>query len=174
MPAYNAAEFIAEAIDSVINQTFTGWELIVINDGSSDETEAIVKSFTDERIKLISQENKGLGAARNNGMEAAVGNWIAFLDSDDVWLPNKLQLQQRFIIDNLDVDVFYSTGYMLSADAPVRLPYNLPVAFGKFSGNEMYLKQFTANHIPVLSACVKQSWCKRVGKQKEELKGSED
>lgn len=174
MPAYNASAFIAGAIGSVINQTFTNWELIVINDGSSDETENVVKSFVDARIKLINQVNKGLGAARNNGIEAATGNWIAFLDSDDIWLPNKLQLQYQFIGNSPDVDVFYSNGYMLSADAPIRLPYNLPVAIGKFSGDDMYVKQFIGNHIPVLSACVKQSWCKKVGKQKEELIGSED
>jgi len=96
MPAYNSARYISDAIESVKNQTFQNWELIVIDDGSSDGTAQIVKSFSsgDERIVLYeSGERLGVSAARNKAVSLARGEWIAFLDSDDMWAPSKLEKQ---------------------------------------------------------------------------------
>jgi teichuronic acid biosynthesis glycosyltransferase TuaG len=176
MPAYNAAVFIAEAIRSVIDQSYQNWELIVVNDGSADHTPAIVETFAlqDKRVKLLNQENKGLGAARNAGMDGAAGQWIAFLDADDLWLTNKLQVQYLFIRENPGVDVLYADGYTLTPDAPIKLFYHFQVAKGISSGAQMYQRLFSANCIPVLSACVKKEWNNRIGGQNEETKGSED
>lgn len=87
MPAYNVAAYIEESIRSVIEQEYTAWELIVINDGSSDSTSAIVRSLAekDSRIKLYEQENRGVSAARNLGITMAAGKYLAFLDGDDLW-----------------------------------------------------------------------------------------
>jgi glycosyltransferase involved in cell wall biosynthesis len=94
LPAYNAAEYIAQAIESVIRQSWTDWELIIVNDGSRDNTNDIIVSFLkDERIRLVTQENGGVSRARNRGIQLARGNWIAFLDADDIWLPEKLKKQ---------------------------------------------------------------------------------
>lgn len=96
IPTYNASRFINQTIDSVIAQTFKDYEIIVVDDGSSDSTEEIVKSYGD-KVRYIYQDNAGDGPARNTGIKAAKGEWIAFLDHDDQWLPDKLQQQSEFI-----------------------------------------------------------------------------
>jgi len=94
MPAYNAARYIAGAIRSVIDQTFSNWELIIVDDGSQDETAAIIKPFLDDaRISYIHKENGGAATARNVGIKVSHGNLIAFLDADDLWVPEKLARQ---------------------------------------------------------------------------------
>lgn len=90
IPTYNRATFISKAIESVIHQTYTDWELIVINDGSTDNTKEVITSFTDERIKYFYQQNAERSAARNNGISKATGEWICFLDSDDEYLSDHL------------------------------------------------------------------------------------
>jgi len=99
-PVYNAERFISETIDSVINQTYQDWELILVNDCSSDHSDRIVEDYVakDVRIKLINlKENSGAAVARNVGIEAARGQYIAFVDSDDCWAPSKLMDQLDFM-----------------------------------------------------------------------------
>lgn len=94
IPTYNRAHLIERAIKSVLNQTYRDFELIIVDDGSTDNTAKVVKSFNDGRIKYIKQQkNKGGSAVRNIGIKAASGKYIAFLDSDDEWLSNKLNKQ---------------------------------------------------------------------------------
>lgn len=93
MPAYNAGQFIAEAIRSVINQTYKNWELIIVNDGSTDETVSIIKTFPDERIKIFHQENKGQCAAANKAFKMSNGALIKFFDADDILSPSMLASQ---------------------------------------------------------------------------------
>ena len=100
MPAYNSEQFIGEAIGSVVQQTFTCWELLIIDDGSTDRTSEIAKSFAaqDDRIKYIKLENNcGASTARNTAMDIAGGKYLAFLDSDDTWFPKKLAVQVSFM-----------------------------------------------------------------------------
>ncbi len=102
-PTYNGARFIAETIQSVKAQTFTNWELLIVDDCSLDNTVDIVKKEMklDSRIKLIELlENGGPANARNKAINAAVGNYLAFLDSDDLWFPNKLERQLMFMKKN--------------------------------------------------------------------------
>lgn len=87
IPAYNAARHIRRSLDSVLAQTYPEFEVIVVDDGSVDQTSAIVMSYTDPRVQLIRQPNAGVSAARNRGIEAARGDWIAFIDADDRWEP---------------------------------------------------------------------------------------
>lgn len=94
VPAYNAARFLGRAIQSILAQSLPVHEVIVIDDGSSDDTLAIAQSFGD-RVKVIAQANQGAPASRNRGIEEASGNQIAFLDSDDLWLPHKLESQWK-------------------------------------------------------------------------------
>jgi glycosyltransferase involved in cell wall biosynthesis len=94
IPCYNAAHFVAETIRSVAAQSYSNWELILIDDGSSDNTVEVIQPFLeDRRIRFHTQKNQGVSAARNNGAAFARGDFIAFLDSDDVWLPEKLHRQ---------------------------------------------------------------------------------
>lgn len=87
MPAYNRERYISSALNSVLAQTCSDWECIVVDDGSSDTTQAIVREFAavEPRIRLIERSNGGPGAARNDGAKEAIGKYLAFLDSDDVW-----------------------------------------------------------------------------------------
>jgi glycosyltransferase involved in cell wall biosynthesis len=90
MPVYNVEKYVAESIQSVLDQTYSDFELNIVNDGSTDNTANVVRSFQDARIRLITQENKGVSVARNKGIEAALGDYIAFLDGDDLWCPDCL------------------------------------------------------------------------------------
>jgi glycosyltransferase involved in cell wall biosynthesis len=96
MPTFNRADTIRRAIRSVQTQTFTDWELIVVDDGSTDNTVALIEGL-DPRLKLIRQENQGTAGARNAGLSASAGSYIAFLDSDDEWLPHHLELCVSFL-----------------------------------------------------------------------------
>lgn len=101
MPTYNCGRFIREAIDSVLAQTYQSWELLIVDDGSTDDTQAIVGSCTDERIRYMRNErNTGGALTRNRALREAKGRYIAFLDADDVWLPEKLEKQIAFMADN--------------------------------------------------------------------------
>lgn len=108
IPAYNVAKFIGEALNSVFAQSFTDYEVIVVNDGSPDtsELERTLAPYM-PRIVYIKQENQGVSAARNNGIKAARGSFIAFLDGDDVWLPHYLEVQVQRIQADPSIDVLY-------------------------------------------------------------------
>ena len=102
-PAYNAAEFLPETIESVLKQTFSDWEMIIIDDCSEDNTFEIATNYSvkDSRIKVIKNEvNSGVAATRNHGLDVASGDYIAFVDSDDMWLPEKLKKQIQFMEEN--------------------------------------------------------------------------
>ncbi|TCS72483.1 teichuronic acid biosynthesis glycosyltransferase TuaG [Sulfuritortus calidifontis] len=98
-PAYKAADFVGEAIRSVQAQGFMDWEMLIVDDGSPDQTAAVVRGYCekDSRVKLIRQKNSGPAMARQAALEAAQGRYIAFLDSDDCWLPEKLSRQLEFM-----------------------------------------------------------------------------
>lgn len=107
MPSWNTAKFIAESIQCVIDQTYTNWELIIVDDCSNDNTDEVVKHFlSDTRIKYLHNEkNSGAALTRNYAIREAQGEYIAFLDSDDLWMPDKLEKQVRFMKEH---------GYVLS------------------------------------------------------------
>ena len=100
MPAYNAAGYIAEAIGSVLQQSFTDFELLIVDDGSSDNTVFMIRQFNDPRIRLLQQERKGIGAALNTGLQSARGCYVARFDADDICLPQRLQRQYDFLESN--------------------------------------------------------------------------
>ncbi len=91
MPVYNAELFLREAIQSVINQTYVNWELIIINDGSTDQSCAIAESYEDERIHIYSRENQGVSSARNHGIKHMNGEYFCFLDADDTFSTHSLE-----------------------------------------------------------------------------------
>ncbi len=100
IPAYNAEAFIGKAVDSVLAQSYAHFELLIINDGSTDNTAAIINDYQDTRIHLITQVNGGLSNARNTGIQTAQGNYLAFLDADDYWAPTKLAKQVALLQQN--------------------------------------------------------------------------
>ncbi len=174
MPAYNAAKYIQASIDSVRQQTFTNWELIIINDGSTDNTIEIVKENEriDTRIKLINQKNSKQGAARNAGLRLAKGEWIAFIDADDLWMPQKLETQ---LLPQFDADVIYTGGTILFEENKTTKRYQSE--YGAYTGSEMYNILFCRyNIIPNLSVMMKAHLVSKIGYQDEsmEINCSED
>jgi len=111
IPAYNAERTILETIASVQNQTFSDFEIIIINDGSKDRTLEIIQSVSDEKIKIISCENSGVCEARNRGISHACGEFVSFIDADDLWTPEKLEDQLNALRNKTDADVAYSWTY---------------------------------------------------------------
>jgi glycosyltransferase involved in cell wall biosynthesis len=115
MPAYNAGKYIAESIDSVMAQTYNNWELIIIDDESVDNTASIVKKYliTEKRISYLWQKNGKQGKARNEGIKKTDGEYIAFIDADDIWLPEKLSKQIVQLNQNC-VDLVFGYSFELS------------------------------------------------------------
>ncbi|WP_448702967.1 glycosyltransferase family 2 protein [Mucilaginibacter sp. AW1-3] len=174
MPAFNAERFIEETILSVQNQTYTDWELIIVDDGSTDQTAAIVKSMqADKRIKYVYQQNKKQAAARNNALSNATGNWIAFLDADDVWPALKLEKQLKYA-EEINADVFYTGGEIVDEQGRFISGYN--TVYGRCPAIEMYKLLFEGNPIPILSVMFKREWFEKVGLQDEDTRmtGCED
>jgi len=115
MPAYNVAPYIRAAIDSVIAQTVGDWELLIADDGSTDDTAAIVLAYaaTDARVRLLQQPNAGIAAARNRAVRESTGEFLAILDSDDLWEPGYLAAQLAIFAKHPDVDIVTGNGWFL-------------------------------------------------------------
>jgi glycosyltransferase involved in cell wall biosynthesis len=108
IPAYNAMHYLPETINSLLNQTFTDFEAIVINDGSTDNIKSWFGNLKDSRLKIISQANQGQSKARNVGLTHAQGKYVAFLDADDLWAPSKLEKQVSILESNPEAGVVYT------------------------------------------------------------------
>ncbi|MCL1465901.1 glycosyltransferase family 2 protein [Argonema galeatum] len=108
IPAYNAEKTILETIQSLQKQTFTDFEIIVINDGSTDGTVELLNAIEDSRVKVFSYENGGLPVARNRGIDRATGEYITFVDADDLWTPDKLELQLTALRQHPEAGIAYS------------------------------------------------------------------
>lgn len=124
IPAYNAAEYISEALDSVFSQTFTDFEVIVINDGSPDteKFERVIQPYR-QRMVYLKQENQGPSAARNLGIRHSRGEYLAFLDSDDSWLPEYLAAQMKLFDETPSLDLVYSDILNYSDSVSTGIPY---------------------------------------------------
>ena len=127
MAAYNADKTISIAINSVLHQTYTNWELLVINDCSIDNTAEIVQEFTDPRIHLLNNEsNGGVSVTRRKGMDAATGEWIAVLNSDDAWVPDKLEKQIK-LAEKIGAElVFTGSAFMDDDGNPIDWQLHVP------------------------------------------------
>lgn len=108
IPAYGVEKYIGAAIESVLSQTYKNFEIIVVDDGSPDRTVEICQQFIDPRIKIVSQKNRGLAGARNTGIRHAHGDYLAFLDGDDLWLPEKLEKHLEHLENSSTVGISFS------------------------------------------------------------------
>ncbi|OKS85649.1 glycosyltransferase [Mucilaginibacter polytrichastri] len=127
MPAYNAGLYIAEAIESVLQQTFTNFELLIINDGSTDDTAAIVASFNDDRIVLINQPNEGVAGALNTGLRLANAPYIARFDADDICYPNRLAVQYGFMLTHPEYHIIGSATDYVDKDGNHIFNFEAPI-----------------------------------------------
>lgn len=142
IPAYNASQCIERAIDSVLAQTFADYEIIVVDDGSTDNTAEIIRQYGD-KVKYIRQDNAGVSVARNTAIAAAKGDWIAFLDADDEWLPEKLFLQMELVRRNPDLRWCASNYYQSDGrtSAPVA---NTEVVRKALAGRDYFENYFSS------------------------------
>jgi len=151
IPAYNQAEFLGEAIQSVLNQTYTQFEIIVVNDASPDQTNEVVAQYNDSRVRNITHEkNRGLPASRNTGMKAAKGEIIALLDSDDIFHPDKLKTHIAFLQAHPEIGVTYNPRFNLNPSSfiirdmwkpPSRVDLSDLVLGFPFSPSDMVLRR---------------------------------
>ena len=169
MPAYNAERYIAASVRSALAQTYQNWELIIVDDGSTDGTAAVAKGFADAdaRVRYVYQKNGRLGNARNTGIRHARGPLVAFLDSDDLWMEEKLELQVR-AMEESGADIVFTDGFIFYDDDVRDESLTFSTASGRLSGGEMADYMLPDNRIPVLSVMVRKSWLDRVGPFDEE------
>ncbi len=111
---YNSQRFIRETLKSVLAQSYTDFEIVIIDDGSIDNTKNIIESFSDPRIRYFYQENQGLSASRNKAVALSKGQFIALLDHDDIWEPDKLRLQIKLLDSDVEIGVVFSDGYAIN------------------------------------------------------------
>ena len=161
---------VGEAIQSVLDQTFADFELIVVDDGSTDNTQDRVRNFVDARIKYIYQENAGLAAARNTGIDQAKGVYVAFLDDDDIYLPDKLGAHVRFMQEDTSIG-WTAGGTLLSVDSVTPVAERLPWRGNASLDVRTWLSECL---IPPHAALVKRCWMTRVNGFDEKLRQAED
>jgi glycosyltransferase involved in cell wall biosynthesis len=125
MPAYNAGSYIGEAVQSVLDQTFTDFELLIVNDGSTDNTLEILNSFNDPRIRIINRSNGGVSAALNTGIENSVTNLIARFDADDLCMPDRLEKQVAFMAENPDYILIGSNAEYITEEGEYIFTYEI-------------------------------------------------
>lgn len=163
IPVYNQSAYLSAAIQSVLAQTFTDWELVVVDDGSTDDTYEVAARFTDPRIRVVRQANKGLPGARNTGIVSSSGEYLAFLDADDTYLPDKLAIQVSHLDQAREVGLSYASRIEIDQqDQPswlVRAPeqtdlQSLVLGF-----------PFTINDL-----LVRRTWVERVGRFDESFR----
>jgi glycosyltransferase involved in cell wall biosynthesis len=174
MPAFNRERFIAAAIDSVLAQTFTSWELLIVDDGSRDGTAAIADRYAERdasRIQVIRQPNSGVTVARNTAIRRARGRYIAFLDSDDLWVPDKLDRQVAAFQAHPDAAFIY-TGYLL-VDAEGR-PIRTVRPESRWQGDIHRRLWLEDNEILGTTLMVAREMLARVGLFDEALRGAEN
>lgn len=150
MPSWNTGSFIAESIQSVINQTYQNWELIIVDDCSTDNTDDVVSSFSDHRIRYYKNEkNSGAALTRNRALREAQGEWIAFLDSDDIWFPQKLEKQVKFMKDNQYVFSYHEYEKIDEEGNPLNVYVSGPMTISK---KKMYLYDYIGQLTMMYSA----------------------
>ena len=170
IPCFNSGKYLRECLDSVLSQTSQDFEVIVVDDGSTDDTPSIIKSYG-SRVRLIRQDNKGPSSARNAGIKIAQGNYIAFQDADDVWLPRKLELQYRFLQENPPYLWVYSDMSTFNDKQVLQESW-----FSDRSTHEgkVLEKLINSNFIPTITVLIKKQLLLEVGGFDEKLRSCED
>lgn len=165
IPVYNGEKYVSEAIDSVLNQTYKDFEIIVIDDGSKDNTLNILRMYRD-KIKWKSQENRGQASAINEGINIAKGKYIAYLDADDVCLPERFEKQVEYLDEHPNVSLVYSDRYNINENEEIQGIFN-----SRPHDNFIILQQ---NYISRSVVMHKKECLDKVGLFDESITGSDD
>ena len=169
IPTYNRADYILEAIESVMSQTYRDFEIVVVDDGSTDDTAAIIRAEFSDKVIYHYQPNRGVSHARNTGINIAKGNWIAFLDSDDEWLPEKLQVQLKTLQKHPDHQFCHTNEIWIRNGVRV----NSMVKHNK-SGGYIFDKCLALCVISPSSVLMRKSIFQQIGMFDENLPACED
>lgn len=177
IPAYNAALYLADALRSVMAQTYRDYEIIVVNDGSTDTTREVLEEFQ-PWIRHLSQANQGPSAARNLGIRAARGTYICFLDADDLWTPDKLQVQVEFLENHPEIGLVFADieefgTFRSSCRSVIRESFGSEVK-GGIAIPDAFSKLLTTNFIPTPTVMVRSHCLLRSGVFNESLRIVED
>jgi len=171
MPVFNRERFVGEAVQSILSQTFANLELIVVDDGSTDRTSEILRSFADPRLHVIRQENRGIGAAMNTGLRAVRGEYVARLDSDDVWLPDMLEAQLRVLEAHPHAGLVYARAQGMEHDGtPHHSTWGIPQRYPDDSLRSMLYGDCTCN----ITIVARRACFERGGLYDESLATGED
>lgn len=174
MPTYNQAHYIKESIDSVLSQTIDDFELIVCNDGSTDNTLEVLAQFTDPRVKVVNKENGGTGSALNAALRAAQGDWICWLSSDDLYERNALEIFSSAISENPEFKAFHSHYYFLRDETKTR-ESPPPQEWALNTPKELQvLKLLEGNFLNGITICINREIFSRVGPFNERNKTAQD
>ena len=168
IPAYNQAAYLAEAIQSVYSQTYKDWELVVVDDGSTDDTPQVLAGLRDSRLSIVRQANKGVSAARNTGIRLSSAPLVTFLDADDVFLPDKLEALREYLSDHPDVGLV--VGGKQNIDSSGRTYEEKASTLTRLDFPELLL----ANDIPLGGVMIRRESLERVGGFDESMHSCED
>jgi glycosyltransferase involved in cell wall biosynthesis len=171
IPAFNYSDFLPFAVHSVIGQTFKDLEIIVVDDGSTDNTHDVVSAINDCRLQYHYQENSGLAAARNTGINIATGKYVGFLDADDTWLPNKLAQQLRLLEQDSNLGLVYGGYEIIDSQGEVQSKRQPRVVTGNLL-TELVLGNYVAGS--ATTSIVRASVFGRAGVFDESLRAAED
>jgi len=171
IPTYQYAHFVGQAVESVLAQTYKNYEIILVDDGSTDNTSEVLSNFGDQISVIYHRENRGLSAARNAGIRVSKGKYVAFLDADDVWMPNKLRLQVKLLDQNSDVGLVFSdmTYFGKRCGSKKRAFQEVSPSSGKVF-KDLFVKDF----IPMPTVIVRKICFEKVGLFDESLTSCED
>jgi len=173
IPVYNKEKFLAKTIESVLSQTFTDYEIIIVNDGSTDQSEAKISTFKDNRIKYYSKKNEGVALARNFGIEKATADYICFLDADDYWYPTFLETMQRYSSELPEQKVFAAAIEIETKNKTIQANYSIPSTsdfeiVNFFDASQKECALWTS------SVCIHKSIFEKVGDFDTKIKHGED
>ncbi len=173
MPVYNAEKFINEAVESILNQTFSEFEFIIINDGSTDQSEAILKDFQkrDQRVKVISGPNKGYSTRLNEGLGYAKGDYIARMDADDIALPERFAKQVAFLEDHPNYVAVGSRTLLIDEEGLAIMPFSEQTSHEEIDAAHMTGRGGSISHPSVM---LRRETLQSVGGYRENMEPAED
>ncbi|MFB9991314.1 glycosyltransferase family 2 protein [Deinococcus oregonensis] len=171
VPAYNAASYLPDALNSILGQTYPHLEVVVVNDGSTDDSAAVLAQFQaqDSRVKVVHQSNLGLPSARNTGIAASAGELLAYLDADDTIHPEKIERQLAYLQQHPEIDLVYSD--YCRADQDLNLVSEEVIGIKRLPLDEAYVY---TNVFPVMSPLLRRRLADRVGDFDPSLRAAED
>jgi len=158
MPVYNAEKFLKDSIESVLNQTWKDFEFIIINDGSTDKSLTIIESYAakDRRIKIIDQKNYGVSVSRNNGIFSSKGKYIAFIDADDTWINNKLEIQMEELLKDSELKICGARAKVINEENQEVGKFNYPpLSYFKIRIDSWYKNPFITSSLIIKKEILK-------------------